>query len=277
MACMRHRWWTCLRVVTAIAVSSLAVQASGDGPDAAGDAAAVAARKALVGEYRHSAVSPAGKTRRSVATIAARGAGLSVMWEEDEGNLFGGIGVSLDGVFGAAYTEALDGSFRGEGVLAYRIQGGTLDGVRLPYESADGVLVHETLQGSPMLEGRYDIARSLDARGETYHSGYVEIVHLGDTYQMTWYTPERSHEGVGLRIGDVLVAGYARGFAPGVIAYCADADLLTGIATYGHTGKIGEDRMKRANAGNAKANAEPSDHCRDAIAKWNPSLVRGGA
>src|SRR5919109_139717 len=114
----RHRWLACLRALTAIAVSSFVTQAWGD------ESSAPAGAATLVGEYRHSTVTPAGKVRRSVATIAARGAGLSVAWEEDEGNLFGGIGVSLDGVFGAAYTEALDGSFRGAGVLAYRITGG---------------------------------------------------------------------------------------------------------------------------------------------------------
>lgn len=274
MATTRDRWHTSLRVLIAAIVLSAASDASGEGSDGPAGTAATAA---LAGEYRHSAVSPAGNTRRSVATIAPRGAGFGVAWEEDGGNLFGGIGLSLDGVFGAAYTEALDGSFRGEGVLAYRIRGGTLDGVRLPYGSSGDSLIEETLEGSPALEGRFIIAHSRGGDGTSDRSGYVEIVRLGDTYQMTWFTPERSFEGVGLRIGDVLVAGYARGFAPGVIAYCADADLLTGIATYGHTGKIGEDRMKRANAGNAKANAEPSDHCRDAIAKWNPSLVRGGA
>jgi hypothetical protein len=274
MAFTRHHWHVGLRALIAVAALCVAPRASGDSPDAAGAAAALAARDALIGEYRHSTITPAGKTRRSVATIGRRGAGLSVAWEEDEGNLFGGIGVSLDGIFGAAYTEALDGSFRGAGVLAYRIHGGTLEGVRLPSDSADGVLIEETLEGSPTLEGRYAIARSLDAHG-TYHSGYVEIVRRGDTYQMTWYTPAHSYDGVGLRIGDVLVAGYARGFAPGVIAYCADQGLLTGIVTFGQVGTVGADRMMRVNRGSAEPSAEPSAHCRDAIEKWNPSLVHG--
>ncbi|HET6618966.1 MAG TPA: hypothetical protein VFG64_03435 [Dongiaceae bacterium] len=271
---MRHRWQTCLRVLTAIAVSSLAAQALGDGADTAGGAAALAARNALVGEYRHSTVTPAGKTRRSVATIAARGAGLNVMWEEDQGNLFGGIGVSLDGVFGAAYTEALNGAFRGAGVVAYRIHGGTLDGVRLPRDSADGELIQETLEGPPTLDGRYVIVRSVDTHGATYHSGYVEIVRRGDTYQMTWYTPARSYDGVGLRVGDVLVAGYARGFAPGLIAYCADEGLLTGVGTFGQVGTVSADSMKRVNDGVSRARTEPSAHCRDAIEEWNPSLAK---
>jgi hypothetical protein len=250
----------------------LATQASADESGASGTPAGAAA---LVGEYRHSTVTPAGKVRRSVATIAARGGGLSVAWEEDEGNLFGGIGVSLDDVFGAAYTEALDGSFRGAGVLAYRIHGGTLEGVRLPSDSADGALIQETLEGSPALEGRYDIARSLDAHGATYHSGYVEIVRRGDTYQMTWFTPLHTYDGVGLRVGDVLVAGYARGFAPGLIAYCADQGLLTGVVTYGQVGTVGADRMTQVNHDGSKPSAEPSAHCRDAVEKWNPSLIHG--
>jgi hypothetical protein len=275
MGFIRQRWRAGFRTLIALAALLMADRASGDGPDATDAGAAIAARDALVGQYRHSTVTLTGKTRRSVATIALHGAGLSVAWEEDEGNLFGGIGVSLDGVFGAAYTEALDGSFRGDGVLAYRIKGGTLDGVRLPNDSADGTLIQETLEGSPALEGRYAIARSLDADGHTYHSGYVDIVRSGDTYQMTWFTPTRSYDGVGIRVGDVLVASYAHGFAPGVIAYCADDGLLTGVGTFGHVGTVGADRMQRANAGSSGPSAEPSARCRDAINKWNPSLVRG--
>ena len=272
MGLMRQHWRAGFRALIATAALTLAVRASGDSSNASDAAAAMAARDALVGEYRHSTVSVGGKTRRSVATITRHGAGLSVAWEEDEGNLFGGIGISLDGVFGAAYTEALNGAFRGDGVLAYRIHGGTLDGVRLPYESADGELIEEILQGSPALEGRYAITRSLDASGRTYHSGYVEIVHSGDTYQMTWFTPARSYEGVGVRIGDVLVAGYARGFAPGVLAYCTDQGVLTGVATYGHVGTVGPDRMTRVNDAASGSSAEPSARCQDAINKWNPSL-----
>jgi hypothetical protein len=224
----------------------------------------------LAGEYRHSAAAHAGKIRRSVATISERQAGLAIAWQEDEGNLFGGIGLRLDSVFGAAYTEALNGAFRGSGVLAYRIHDGTLEGLRLPAGSQQ--FVAETLRGSPALQGRFDIVRSVDAAGATYHSGHVEIERRGDTYQMTWFTPEKADVGVGLRIGDVLVAGYAKGFAPGLVAYCIDGDLLTGVSTYGHSGTVGADRLLRAGSSIADAMAQPSDYCRAAIDAWNPSL-----
>jgi hypothetical protein len=259
------------RALAAAVILAAAAEAAGQGPGTTDPAAG----DALVGQYRHSTAFAGGKIRRSVATIAARGAGFSIAWEEDDGNLFGGIAVTLDGVLGAAYTEALNGSYRGKGVLAYRISGGTLDGVRLPADSPDGALIRETLEGSSALEGRYVIARSLDAAGHTYHSGYVDIVRSGDTYQMTWFTPARSHEGVGLRVGDVLVASYGSGFAPGIIAYCADDGLLTGVGTYGHVGTVGADSMIRAGNGSGTASAETSARCRDAIDRWNPSLVHG--
>ena len=264
---MRHGWrrWFLGWFLGAAAALSVVAAAAGDssGPDAP---------DSLVGQYRHSSVFTAGETRRSVASIARRGSGYSIAWEEDDGNLFGGIAIVLDGVLGAAYTEALNGSFRGKGVLAYRISGGTLDGVRLPSDAAD--LIQETLEGSPALEGRYSIARSLGANGRAHHVGYVEIVRRGDTYQMTWFTPARSYEGVGLRVGDVLVASYGNGFAPGIIAYCADDGLLTGVSTYGHVGTVGADRMVRANNGGSAGGAEPSPRCRDAVERWNPSLIR---
>jgi hypothetical protein len=263
MGIPRHGWrrWA----LPAAAVLTIAA--------AAGDSFALDDADLLVGQYRHSTVFTAGETRRSVATIAPRGAGFSIAWEEDDGNLFGGIAVAVDDILGAAYTEALNGTYRGKGVLAYRISGGTLAGVRLPADAVDGALIQETLEGPPSLEGRYAIARSLDAAGRAYHAGYVEIVRRGDTYQMTWFTPMRSYEGVGVRIGDVLVASYGDGFAPGIIAYCADEDLLTGVGTYGHVGTVGADRMIRADAGGAAA--ETSPRCRDAIERWNPSLIRG--
>jgi hypothetical protein len=268
MGVARHGW---LRGALA-AVAALAVvgTVSGDTP---GPQPGVAGPVDLVGQYRHSTVFAAGQARRSVATIAPRGAGFSIAWEEDDGNLFGGIAVAVDGILGAAYTEALNGSYRGKGVLAYRISGGTLDGVRLPSDSA--TLIQETLEGPLALEGRYAIARSLDADGRTHHSGFVEIARRGDTYQMTWYTPARSYEGVGLRVGDVLVASYGNGFAPGIIAYCADEGMLTGVGTYGHVGTVGADLMIRVNAGGAIAGAETSQRCRNAIERWNPSLIRG--
>jgi hypothetical protein len=257
--------------LAAVALLSAAGDGSGDSPAAPPGIPGQADSGALIGQYRHSTVFTAGETRRSVATIARRGEGFSIAWEEDDGNLFGGIAVAVDGILGAAYTEALNGAYRGKGVLAYRISGGTLAGVRLPADAAE--LIQETLEGSPALEGRYAIARSQGADGRTYHSGFVEIVRQGDTYQMTWYTPARSYEGVGVRIGDVLVASYGDGFAPGIIAYCADEGLLTGVGTYGHVGTVGADRMIRADAG--EGGAETSARCRDAIDRWNPSLIRG--
>ena len=267
MGVARHGWLK--GALAAVAALAAVGTVSGDSPGTIGPAD----RHALVGQYRHSTVFAAGQPRRSVATIAPRGAGFSIAWEEDDGNLFGGIAVAVDGVLGAAYTEALDGSYRGKGVLAYRISGGTLDGVRLPSDSA--TLIEETLEGPLALEGRYAIARSLDADGHTYHSGFVEIVRHGDTYQMTWYTPARSYEGVGLRVGDVLVASYGNGFAPGIIAYCADEGVLTGVGTYGHVGTVGADLMIRVNAAGAVAGAGTSPRCRDAIERWNPSQIRG--
>lgn len=254
-------------VPVAAGILAVAILMSAGGDDATGTDPTAGA---LAGIYRHSALTIAGEDRRSVATIAPRGEGYSVAWVEDHGNLFGGLGVSLDGVFGAAYTEALDGSYRGSGVLAYRIKDGELEGVRLP-AGTDGRLVHETLRGPATLEGRYTIVRSVDAGGATHHAGFVEIAHRGDTYRMTWYTPTHSFDGVGVRVGDVLVAGYARGFAPSVIAYCVDDGLLTGIAAYGDIGVIVPDSMTRSGT---TTHMKATARCRSAIDNWNPSLLR---
>ena len=271
MGVTRHGWrkWA-LAAALSIAALCVVAEALAGSPEAQPEGSAAGA--ALAGQYRHSMASLGGKTRRSVATIAPRGAGFSIAWEEDEGNLFGGIAVSLDGVIGAAYTEALNGSFRGKGVLAYRISGGTLEGIRLS-SASPATPIQETLEGSAVLEGRYAIARSEDAAGNSFHSGHVEIVRDGDTYQMTWYTPTRSDEGVGLRIGDVLVASYGSGFAPGIIAYCADSGRLTGVVTFGHVGTVGPDSMVRVNdGGGTGASTETSQRCRAAIDRWNPTL-----
>lgn len=258
-----------IRVLIAAAALIVAARASGDGAsDDAGDdsGAAIAARDALIGEYRHSAGFTTGTTRRSVATIARRGAGFAIAWQEDAGNLFGGIGLSLDGIFGAAYTESLNGTFRGSGVVAYRIKGGRLEGFRLARDDGQR-LSRETLQGPADLNGRFEIVDS--AAGI---AGFVEITHQGDTYQMIWQTPLQIYEGVGLRVGDVLIAGYARGFAPAVIAYCVDARVLIGLATYGHSGTVTPDRLVHAGTDGNAAAAVPSARCREAVEARNPTL-----
>lgn len=224
---------------------------------------------ALIGEYRHSTVTLSGKARRSVATITRHGDGFAIAWQEDEGNLFGGIGLSLEGVFGAAYTEALNGVFRGSFVAAYRIDGGTLEGLRMARGGREQI-ARETLQGAPGLEGRYDILRS-DAGA----AGHIEIARQGDTYQITWHTAEETYDGAGLRVGDVLIAGFARGFAPAIVAYCADAHVLTGLATYGHSGTVTPDRLVQSGMDGDASDAMPSERCRNAIETWNPSLPRG--
>lgn len=262
-----------LRALVAAVLLAAPPRAFGDGPSTAdpdmSNSPAPAARDTLVGEYRHSTLTLAGKVRRSVATIARRGDGFAIAWQEDEGNLFGGIGLSLDGVFGAAYTEALSGEFRGSFVAAYRIAGGTLEGGRLPH-GAPQQLVRETLRGGPGLAGRYDIVG-----GDGASAGSVEIARLGDTYQMVWRAPDQTYEGVGLRIGDVLIAGFARDFAPALVAYCADPHVLTGLATYGHSGTVTPDRLVQAGTDGNTAAAQPSTRCRTAIGKWNPSLIPG--
>jgi hypothetical protein len=85
--------------------------------------------------------------------------------------------------------------------------------------------------------------------------------------------PAHTYDGVGLRVGDILIAGYARGFAPSVAAYCADDGLLTGIVTYGSAGTIGLDTMTRINGGGSAPHTMPSVHCQDAITRWNRSLA----
>ncbi len=220
----------------------------------------------LVGDYRHSTVTLSGKARRSVATITRHGDGFAIAWQEDEGNLFGGIGLSLDGVFGAAYTEALNGVFRGSFVAAYRIDGGKLEGVRLGRER----MARETLLGPPGLSGRYDIQHS-----ESGATGHLEIARRGDTYQITWHAADETFDGAGLRVGDVLIAGFARGFAPAIVAYCADAHVLTGLATYGHSGTVTPDRLVQSGTEGNAIDAMPSERCRNAIETWNPTLPRG--
>src|SRR5687767_6623946 len=72
----RHRSFLGWFLSVAVALSVVA--------GTAGDSSGSDALDSLVGQYRHSSVFTAGETRRSVASIARRGSGFSIAWEEDD-------------------------------------------------------------------------------------------------------------------------------------------------------------------------------------------------
>jgi hypothetical protein len=83
----------------------------------------------------------------------------------------------------------------------------------------------------------------------------------GNTVGLTWYTPGLSAVGNGVRIGDILVVGYASDRVPGTIGYCVGADGLRGLWTYGGEAAAGTEVLKYP-AGASPPAGTGADICR---------------
>jgi hypothetical protein len=220
-------------------------------------------REAIVGDYDSETRLTDGRVFSRQATVALRDGMLNVTWRSPDGDQFEGVGIRDGRTLGVAYFANSQGSFRGGGVAVYNVTGGHLEGTRLSYESAQsgGGYLRETLQGPPGLEGRYEIAANENTFGQSFETGYVEIARKGDLYELQWYTPAPSLVGNGIRLGDKLVVGYANGFSLGVVAYCVDHDVLTGVNAPSESGPIGISTMRRHSAGGTS----PSRTCKGLV------------
>jgi hypothetical protein len=215
---------------------------------------APSAASSLAGRYEVSGTKPSGGAFKGEALIAPRGDGYDVFWYFPDGTENRGFGVQVEDVFGAVLSPNAN-YLRGIGVIAYKIAGGELTGVRLSGANPDGGTGREVLKGSPDLIGRYEIASSENPYGATLQSGHVEIERRGETYSVVWYTPERSYVGSGLRLGDVLVVGYGRWWAPGMVAHCIGNGILTGNWLARDEFRPGQETLRRAGTSGDRSGA----------------------
>ena len=215
----------------------------------------------LSGDYDIAGQTSNGRAYGGEVKIIARGEGYAIAWRLEQGGTYRGLAIKMDNVLGAVYWPDKD-RLHGLGIVVYHIEGGELQGIWLVAE--DGRKIgRETLKGSPDLAGEYTITLGENPDDMTNYGGRVRMERHGDMYRLSWYTPDLSYVGNGIRIGDVLVVGYALGAAPGTVGYCVGESGLLGIWTYGSQGELGKEVLKRrTNATQSDSQSGEASHCK---------------
>lgn len=200
----------------------------------------------LSGDYDIAGQTSNGRAYGGEVKIIARGEGYAIAWRLEQGGTYRGLAIKMDNVLGAVYWPDKD-RLRGLGIVVYHIEGGELQGIWLVAE--DGQRIgRENLKGSPDLAGEYDITLGENPDDMTNYGGHVRMERHGDVYRVSWYTPDLSYIGNGIRIGDVLVVGYAIDGAPGTVGYCVENEGLRGIWTFGTAADLGKELLTRHSA-----------------------------
>jgi hypothetical protein len=176
--------------------------------------------------------------------IEQNGPGFNLAWRLDQGDAYRGAAMAADNVLGAVYWTA-DRSSRDFGIVVYQIDGGELKGIWMPAGAKITAAGREDLEGSPDLDGRYEVTLGWNPDRRSTYSGHVEIDRNAETYDVRWFLPDLVFVGKGVRVGDVLVVGYSARTAPGVIAYCMTEDGGQGIWSHGSAGGLGSEVIAR--------------------------------
>lgn len=193
--------------------------------------------------------------------IQSRGHAFDVNWQRG-GAAENGFGLALDHVLGVAYwpgNEALDS---GLGVVIYRIDGGTLDGIWLPQGVYDRAPGREVLSGGLHLTGRYQITLGRNPWGGHY-TGYVDLERTGDRVKVSWHLTSEVFAGSGIKIGNVLAVAYGYTHAPAIAAYCSNGRQLEGAWWTGPTGLSGEEILKRVAGNGPEISSRPKPNTDD--------------
>jgi hypothetical protein len=232
-------------------------------------ASAVSAEPPLAGTYQAEGKTANGMAYGGQVGIEPNGKGVRLAWILDGGDSYRGLGLQIDNVLGSAYW-ADDERFNDQGIVVYRIDGGKLNGTWLAYGGAEGLVGHEELLGPASLEGRFEITLGENPGGESFYRGHVKIERHGDIFLFHWYAPGNSYVGNGIRIGDIMVVGYARGRPPGTVAYCIRGGNLDGVWAYGDDARLGRETLRRrSDVGPADQDAGSGSECSGTVAmQW---------
>lgn len=207
------------------------------------------------GTYRAQGLSPAGRPYAGTVEILPQGQGVHLAWQIEDGSRYLGLGLRLDDILGVAYWP-LQIKTAAAGVVVYRLEGGRLIGNWMALQGPRDALGQEELLGPAGLEGRFDIVRGVNPGGGSGYKGHVEISRRGEAYYFRWFTPTASTVGNGVRIGNIMVVGYASGAAPGVVAYCLGARNLDGLWASPETPNAGKVRLGRETLSKESGNGE---------------------
>ena len=195
------------------------------------------------GGYRVERTSADGATQAGKALVAPSGRAFALEWDLEDGGRYRGLGLQVDDVLGAVFWPQEE-KFEGLGIVLYRIDGGRMQGVWMPTGGSNVPPGRENLIGAPGLEGRFDVTLGENPGGRSNYRGHVVIERRGEIYYFHWYTPTDSYVGNGVRIGNIMVVGYALGRAPGTVAYCLRGNRLDGLWSYAAETRTGRELLR---------------------------------
>lgn len=226
----------------------------------------------LTGNYKVEGKAADGEAYAGQVEMEPYGKGLALSWSADRGNRYEGLGIQLDDALGAVLWPEEE-RFDGLGIVLYRIDGGRMQGVWMPQGGSRVPFGREELLGPPSLEGRFEIILGENPGGRSHYTGHVNIERRDDIYHFHWYAPRDSYIGNGVRIGNIMVVGYALGRAPGTIAYCVRGGELDGVWSYADETRLGRETLRKQGQPAVEApntGATSKTGCRPTIAEGAP-------
>ena len=178
---------------------------------------------ALAGSYTVAASTQPGKqgqAYRGAVEIAGKpGRVFSIKWNLAAGaGTYAGLGVSNGTVLAAGYAEK-GGDF---GIVVYDRKGDRWEGAwsGSMTKGQIGLETLEAVKANPDGTGTFRIVKGTTPGESGEYKGEVRIEKTGDTYKMTWkLAGGDSYRGVGLMLGNSLVAGWTPKSDVGVVAY----------------------------------------------------------
>ena len=197
----------------------------------------------LSGNYRITAArNPDGSSYQGAVRISRLGDAYRIVWTMTAGSGYEGIGIQMGDVLAVGW--GIGGGKNG--VVAYRIDGGTLTG-RWTLSGMKGAIGTEELAGSPELRGDYKIVRSTTPGASKGYAGTVNITPNGDTYTVAWRLASgESYNGVGVRHGNLLVVGWGiRQDSVGVVSYRVEGATLQGVWAIPGGDRLGAETLTR--------------------------------
>lgn len=185
---------------------------------------------------------PDGSSYQGAVRISRTGEAYRVVWTMTAGSGYEGIGIQMGDVLAVGW--GIGGGKNG--VVAYRINGGTLAG-RWTLSDMKGAIGTEELAGSPELRGNYKIVRSTTPGASKGYAGTVNITPHGDTYTVAWRLASgESYNGVGVRHGELLVVGWGiRQDSVGVVSYRVEGATLQGVWAIPGGDSLGAETLTR--------------------------------
>ena len=187
------------------------------------------------------AITPQGDVYAGKLRVEAWDEVYRMNWETTLGS-YPGLAFLADGQLLAGWGEGV------YSVMLYKINSdGSLSGrwISSAGEEETSQIYSETATGGSLktLEGSYSV-KGILTEDQTYE-GILDICMLGETYQLTWYIG-KTYYGVGLRLGDWLVATQCGGLNFGVMGYTLQADSLDGKWGLLGIADQGQERLTRA-------------------------------